>query len=89
MANFTRKNFEMALASIPEESLRERSWLWRVNDWEKVNERGALQAAFLRRWSIYVDMRALAPEFFDWLLAAFPASEDQRILDEHMSCKHD
>lgn len=81
--NFTRKEFETAFATIPLKSLEERSWLWRVNSWELIVEYGALQAAFLRRWSLYADMRKIAPEFYDWLLGVFPASEDQRILDDH------
>jgi len=80
---FTRKEFEAAFATIPLKSLEERSWLWRVNSWDLVVEGGALQAAFLRRWSLYADMRKIAPDFYDWLLGVFPASEDPRILAEH------
>ena len=80
---FTRKEFEKALATIPERSLMEQNWLWRVNTWEKVKKDGALQAAYLRRWSVYADMSSLAPEFYNWLLEVFPASEDQRVLNEH------
>lgn len=82
---YTREKFEAAIAAIPERSLKDQSWLWRVNTWEKVNRDGALQAAYLRRWSVYADMRSVAPEFFDWLLAAFPASEDKRVLSEHLA----
>lgn len=81
--SFTREEFDAAIATIPQSALAEYSWLWRVNDWTKVNEMGALQAAYLRCWSRYADMRSLAPAFYDWLLAAFPASDDQRILEEH------
>ncbi|HEY0721557.1 MAG TPA: hypothetical protein VGE50_09915 [Gammaproteobacteria bacterium] len=81
--NFTREEFEAALATIPEASLEEYNWLWRVNSWQKVCEQGALQAAYLRRWSRYADMRSLAPQFYDWLLAVFPARYDQKILTEH------
>lgn len=80
---FTREEFEAALATVPEGSLAEDSWLWRVNDWQRINEMGALQAAYLRRWRHYVDLRKLAPQFHDWLLEVFPESEDQRLLQEH------
>ncbi len=80
---FTKKEFETALATIPEASLTEQNWLGRVNSWEKVKKEGALQAAYLRRWSVYADMRSVAPEFYDWLLSVFPASEDQSVLDAH------
>lgn len=80
---FTREAFEAAVATIPEQALKENNWLWRVNTWQKVNEEGALQAAYLRRWSRYADMCSVAPEFYDWLIAVFPASEDQRVLHEY------
>jgi hypothetical protein len=86
--NYTREEFEAAIATIPERSLVEQNWLWRVNSWEKVNREGALQAAYLRRWSVYADMRTVAPEFYDWLLAVFPVSQDERVLNEHLTRPH-
>jgi hypothetical protein len=83
--NYTREEFEAAVATIPQSSLKEHNWLWRVNSWDKVNREGALQAAYLRRWSVYADMRSMAPEFYDWLLKVFPANQDQRVLNEHLA----
>ncbi|HEY0721556.1 MAG TPA: hypothetical protein VGE50_09910 [Gammaproteobacteria bacterium] len=80
--NFTREEFESALATIPEDSLEDHNWLWRVNDWAKVNKMGARVMAHLRSSSAVDIARPLAPEFYDWLDRVFPVSEDARVLCE-------
>ncbi|MCA1805822.1 MAG: hypothetical protein LC646_10910 [Xanthomonadaceae bacterium] len=74
--NFTREEFEAAAATIPRDAFMDYNWARRVSTLELIQERGAEVAYHLRNPEPIETARRVAPEFYDWFMAAFPPEGD-------------